>query len=195
MDSFDYFFEQAKEALNQMKGLFPENGAPEQLAAAELSVENAAENMENPVENMKNSARKQGNRLGYLCHGDLDQHHVLMGNGYTAIIEYNRMHLGVQAEDLYRLMRKVMEKHGWDGDLGITMLDSYERVRPMDKQERKCLYYMFLFPEKYWKQLNFYYNTNKAWIPAKSTDKLKSLKSQESARSRFLSRLEAALMI
>ena len=131
MDSFDYFFEQAKEALNQMKGLFPENGAPEQLAAAELSVENAAENMENPVENMKNSARKQGNRLGYLCHGDLDQHHVLMGNGYTAIIEYNRMHLGVQAEDLYRLMRKVMEKHGWDGDLGITMLDSYERVRPM----------------------------------------------------------------
>ena len=195
MDSFDYFFEQAKEALNQMKGLFLENGAPEQLAAAELSVENAAENMENPVENMKNSARKQGSRLGYLCHGDLDQHHVLMGNGYTAIIEYNRMHLGVQAEDLYRLMRKVMEKHGWDGDLGITMLDSYERVRPMDKQERKCLYYMFLFPEKYWKQLNFYYNTNKAWIPAKSTDKLKSLKSQESARSRFLSRLEAALMI
>lgn len=195
MDSFDYFFEQAKEALKQMKGLFLENGAPEQLAAAELSVENAAENMENPVENMKNSARKQGNRLGYLCHGDLDQHHVLMGNGYTAIIEYNRMHLGVQAEDLYRLMRKVMEKHGWDGDLGITMLDSYERVRPMDKQERKCLYYMFLFPEKYWKQLNFYYNTNKAWIPAKSTDKLKSLKSQESVRSRFLSRLEAALMI
>lgn len=49
------------------------------------------------------------------------------------------------------------------------------------------------FPEKYWKQLNFYYNTNKAWIPAKSTDKLKSLKSQESARSRFLSRLEAAI--
>ena len=173
------FFEQAKEALKQMKGLFPENGAPEQLAAAELSVENAAANMENPVENMKNSARKQGNRLGYLCHGDLDQHHVLMGNGYTAIIEYNRMHLGVQAEDLYRLMRKVMEKHGWDGDLGITMLDSYERVRPMDKQERKCLYYMFLFPENTGKQLNFYYNTNKAWIPAKSTDKLKSLKSQE----------------
>ena len=26
-----------------------------------------------------------------------------------------------------------------DGDLGISMLDSYERVRPMDKKkERKC---------------------------------------------------------
>ena len=159
-----------------MNSLFPENGITDRLEAAELAPEGSGENQ------------------GYLCHGDLDQHHVLMGNGYTAIIEYNRMHLGVQAEDLYRLMRKVMEKHSWDCDLGISMLDSYERVRPMDKKERKCLYYMFLFPEKYRKQLNFYYNTNKAWIPAKSTDKLKSLKNQEGARGRFLSRLEAVLM-
>ena len=36
--------------------------------------------------------------------------------------------------------------------------------------------------------------TSKAWIPAKSTDKLKSLKNQEGARGRFLSRLEAVLM-
>lgn len=56
----------------------------------------------------------------YLCHGDLDQHHVLMGNGYTAIIEYNRMHLGIQVSDLYRFMRKVMEKHGWNMDLGAV---------------------------------------------------------------------------
>ena len=49
----------------------------------------------------------------------------------------------------------------------------------------------FLFPEKYWKQLNFYYNTNKAWIPAKSTDKLKSLEDQEPARRRFIRRLMA----
>ena len=175
MDTFDYFFQQAKEALDQMNNLFSESKPSGQLAAAELSTEDL---------------EKQENSLGYLCHGDLDQHHVLMGNGYTAIIEYNRMHLGVQAEDLYRLMRKVMEKHGWDGDLGISMLDSYERVRPMDKKERKCLYYMFLFPEKYWKQLNFYYNTNKAWIPAKNTDKLKNLKNQENARIRFLERLE-----
>lgn len=66
----------------------------------------------------------------YLCHGDLDQHHVLMGNGYTAIIEYNRMHLGIQVSDLYRFMRKVMEKHGWNMDLGLSMLDSYERSFP-----------------------------------------------------------------
>ena len=49
-------------------------------------------------------------------------------------------------------------------DLGLSMLDSYERVLPMEPKERGCLYYLFLYPEKYWKQLNFYYNANKMCI-------------------------------
>lgn len=126
----------------------------------------------------------------FLCHGDLDQHHVLMGNHYVAIVEYNRMHLGVQAEDLYRFMRKVMEKHGWNLRLGAMMLDAYERVLPMTGEERRCLYYLFLYPEKFWKQLNYYYNANKAWIPARNIDKLKALEQQETARKAFLSEIK-----
>ena len=49
----------------------------------------------------------------YLCHGDLDQHHVLMGGSYTAIIEYNRMHLGIQISDLYRFMRLSLIHIWW----------------------------------------------------------------------------------
>lgn len=126
----------------------------------------------------------------FLCHGDLDHHHVLMGSQYVAIVEYNRMHLGVQAADLYRYMRKVMERHGWNLKLGAMMLDAYERVLPMSKKERKCLYYLFLYPEKYWKQLNYYYNANKAWIPARNTDKLKALQEQEEARRAFLQEIK-----
>lgn len=178
--NYDGFYEQAKEAADEMMRLWERNGAAAgphiteedgQLMAAELSAEY--------VSGLS------------LCHGDLDQHHVLIGRGYTAIVEYNRMHLGIQASDLYRLMRKALEKHGWDMELGLSMLDSYQRVRPMDRRERKSLACMFLFPEKYWKQLNFYYNTNKAWIPARSTDKLKSLEDQEPARRRFIRRLMA----
>lgn len=180
--NYDNFYEQAREAADQMMQLWEgnERNGEEcvtegygQLKAAELSAESE--------------------RGLFLCHGDLDQHHVLMGRGYTAIVEYNRMHLGIQALDLYRLMRKALEKHGWDGELGLSMLDSYQRVRPMDRREQKSLVYMFLFPEKYWKQLNFYYNTNKAWIPSKSTDKLRELEAQEPARRRFIRRLMAEI--
>ena len=129
----------------------------------------------------------------YLCHGDLDQHHLLMGDGYTAIIEYNRMHLGVQSTDLYRFMRKVMEKHSWNVELGRSMLDAYQRVLGMSAKELRCLYYMFLYPEKYWKQINFYYNANKAWIPARNIEKLRSLEEQQPLRNHFLEQIFAGI--
>lgn len=169
--SFDMFFDQARQALRGMEELW-EQEAPEGLKAAQLAPED---------------------RPLYLCHGDLDQHHVLMGGRYTAIIDYNRMHLGIQVTDLYRFMRKAMEKHGWNADLGLSMLESYERVLPMEKKERACLYYLFLYPEKYWKQLNFYYNSNKAWIPVRNIDKLRVLEAQQPARNAFLKRLAWAI--
>ena len=125
----------------------------------------------------------------YLCHGELNQHHILMGEQDTPIIEFNRMHLGVQAADLYHFIRKAMEKHSWNLELGMKMLEAYDRILPMGETEREYLYYLFLYPEKYWKQINFYFNANKAWIPARNVEKLKSLEQQQEDRNRFLSRI------
>ncbi len=122
----------------------------------------------------------------YLCHGEVNQHHILMGPGTVAIIEFNRMHLGVQAGDIYHFIRKVMEKHGWDRNLGYKLLNAYNRILPMSREDREYLYYLFLYPEKYWKQLNFYYNAGKAWIPLRNTEKVKNLAGQQESRNRFL---------
>lgn len=64
----------------------------------------------------------------------------------------------------------------------------------MSRKERTCLYYLFLYPEKYWKQLNFYYNANKAWIPGRNIEKLQNLESQQPDRNRFLKRLWSACL-
>ena len=125
----------------------------------------------------------------YICHGDLNQHHILMGKTYIAVTEFNKMHLGIQVEDLYDFMRKAMEKHEWNLDLGADILDAYERILPLDAAEKACLRYLFLYPEKYWKQINFYYNSNKAWIPARNTEKVKSLERQQEKRMKFLEQI------
>ncbi len=134
--------------------------------------------------------REDGAPKQYLCHGELNQHHILIGQGYVAIIEFNRMHLGVQIADLYHFIRKIMEKHGWELQLGMRLLEAYDRVLPMGKGERRFLYYLFLYPEKYWKQLNFYFNAGKAWIPARNVEKLKGLEQQQRAREQFLRAIE-----
>ena len=79
-----------------------------------------------------------------------------------------------------------MEKHDWNERLGRQVMESYERVLPVSEVERQVLYYLFLYPEKYWKQLNFYYNAGKAWIPVRSIEKLQKLEEQQTARNLFL---------
>lgn len=127
---------------------------------------------------------------GFLCHGDLNQHHILMGAYDVAIVEFNRMHRGMQMEDLYHFMRKAMEKHDWNLKLGMTMLETYSKIVPLSNTDRICLYYLFLYPEKYWKQINFYYNAKKAWIPARNIEKLRDLEIQQPMRNLFLTNIK-----
>lgn len=137
----------------------------------------------------------------YLCHGDMNQHHVLIrdvihngscdsgGEAGLVFTEFNQMHQGVQVEDLYRLVRKTLEKQGWRSDLGMELLEEYDAVLPLDRQDREALYYLFLYPEKYWKQMNFYLNNNKAWIPMKNIEKLMKLEEQFQERDEFLQKI------
>ncbi len=123
----------------------------------------------------------------YLCHGDYNNHHILMGeNRKIAVTEFGKAHLDIQIWDLYHFMRKALEKHNWSIRLGREMLEAYGRILPVSCLERQYLRLLFLYPEKYWKQLNYYYNSNKAWIPERNVEKLRVLIRQQEARNQFI---------
>ena len=90
----------------------------------------------------------EGENEQFLSHGDVNQHHVLITPQGIAMIEFNKLHFGLQIEDLYHFMRKAMEKHDWNITLGLSILDVYDRVLPMTEKERKRLYYLLLYTEK-----------------------------------------------
>ena len=66
------------------------------------------------------------------------------------------------------------------------MLETYNRIFPMGQGDWNLLYLMFLYPEKYWKQLNYYYNTRKSWISDRNRDKISMLEQQKDGRNAFL---------
>ena len=44
---------------------------------------------------------------------------------------------------------------------------------------------MIAYPEKYWKQVNFYFNNSKSWISEKNIEKIKKAVEQNSVRTAF----------
>lgn len=123
---------------------------------------------------------------GMICHGDYNYHNVIFGKRGTATINFEKCHIGIQMEDLYDFMRKILEKNNWDKKLGKKILTEYRTVRNISIEEQENLYIRLMYPEKFWKQANQYYNSNKAWISNKTIEKLEAVSVQNSKKQEFL---------
>lgn len=65
----------------------------------------------------------------------------------------------------------------------------YKRNKGISETEMEYLVLKFKYPEKYWKMLNHYNNNNKAWIPDKDINKLKSVINQYEKGQDFVNSL------
>lgn len=128
---------------------------------------------------------------GSICHGDYQHHNLLFADPGIITVNFEKTICDNQMRDLYLFLRKLMEKNNWSVSLAQTLLEVYDRVKTISREDRKQLYYRFSYPEKFWKIVNFYYNTGKAWIPERNMDKLEKLLKQEEDKRKFI---EAVLM-
>ncbi len=114
-------------------------------------------------------------------------------NQMMATTNFEKSYIGLQISDLYQFVRKVMEKNDWDILYGSNMIEAYDRIKPISKSELIILYVLLLYPEKFWKITNFYYNGKKAWVSGRNIQKLNSIGEQNVKKEMFLKKLESIL--
>ncbi len=122
---------------------------------------------------------------GTFCHGDY-QHHNLLCAGGISIVNFEKFALDSQMRDLYLFLRKLLEKTNWSVPLARGLLDVYSKEKRLSAADTLQLYYRFAYPEKFWKIVNFYYNSGKAWIPGRNMEKMQRLIDQKAAKKAFL---------
>jgi len=140
-------------------------------------------------------------RIGYDNYQSNDKKEFLSAAGIRrktasanmATTNFDKAYVGIQIMDLYHFMRKVMEKNDWDLDTGSMILDTYNNILPVDKEEQKLLYVLLLYPEKFWKITNFYYNGKKSWVPQRNIQKLIGIQEQTERKKQFLNCLKGTL--
>ena len=141
------------------------------------------------TEEMKNAENEREEY--FVCHGDFQYHNIIVGAGQMHIINFEKCLYDRPIRDLYLFMRKLLEKSGWSEKVGFDLVEAYEHSRPMEKEEYRQLYYRLAYPEKFWKIVNFYYNSGKAWIPDKNMEKLVRVTGQEKSKQVFLESFKA----
>lgn len=133
----------------------------------------------------ENRRRGQAARATF-CHGDYQYHNILQGADGWFVANFERCVWDDPIRDLYLLLRKLLEKSNWSVPLGEELLTAYGRERPISAKSWVDLYYRLAYPEKFWKIVNFYYNSGKAWIPGKNQEKLERVVEQEKEKQHFL---------
>ncbi|MBQ7954755.1 MAG: CotS family spore coat protein [Lachnospiraceae bacterium] len=123
---------------------------------------------------------------GTFCHGDYQYHNIIEIPGGQAVINFEKCIIDDQIRDLYLYMRKLLEKSNWSKDLGKRILNAYNEVNELPARSFVALYYRLAYPEKFWKIVNFYYNSHKGWIPGKNQEKLLKVVEQEQEKQDFL---------
>lgn len=124
-----------------------------------------------------------------LCHGDFNQHNLIFTREGLAVIGFEKLRYDLCVSDLTNFVRKILEKHNWSSGLGIDMVMAYNSVRELAPWELWQIYLKLLYPEKFWKIVNHYYNARKTWVSVRDIEKLTNLSEQEIKREEFLSML------
>ena len=136
-------------------------------------------------------ASQDGQKNNLICHGDYQYHNLMVADGQMYIINFEKCVYDSPVRDLYLFMRKLLEKSGWAENVGFELMKAYEKVSALEKEEYLQLYYRLAYPEKFWKIVNFYYNSGKAWIPGKNLEKLNKVIDQERDKLKFLDKLKS----
>ncbi|MDO5518936.1 MAG: CotS family spore coat protein [bacterium] len=129
-----------------------------------------------------------------VCHGNYNYHNLLVSKNIIATTNFDKCCIGVQITDLYQFLRKCMEKNNWSPDLGAAIIDSYNEVKQLSKEEIQTLYLLLLYPEKFWKVTNYYFNNKKSWISKRNIQKLMSQQQQAPLKAQFLKKLFSDVM-
>lgn len=118
-----------------------------------------------------------------IVHGDYNYHNILMTASGIATTNFEHFYYGTQIDDFYYFLRKTMEKNQWNVNLGHKMIDAYNKVKTISKEELTYIAIYMTYPEKFWKAANSYYRSRKSWMPAKSLEKMEmSIRQSEEKR-------------
>lgn len=123
---------------------------------------------------------------GVFCHGDYQYHNIIEVPEGQAVINFEKILMDDQVRDLYLYMRKLLEKSNWSKELGKRILNAYNEENQLSARSFVSLYYRLAYPEKFWKIVNFYYNSHKSWVPGKNLEKIQTVVEQEQSKQDFL---------
>ncbi|MCR1951727.1 MULTISPECIES: CotS family spore coat protein [unclassified Clostridium] len=121
-----------------------------------------------------------------LCHNDLAHHNFIIDGDNVKIIDFDYCKIDTRAVDIANYSIKVIKNSCYDLNKFKLILDSYNSIEKLSKQEIKLIYAIISFPKDFITISRDYYYKQKKWDYEVFFNRLKDKIGNENHRQDFI---------
>lgn len=127
---------------------------------------------------------------GAFCHHDYTHHNILYTDDRLWVVNFDYCCFELKVYDLANLIRRKMRKCNWNIDKAKGLIDGYTSVEMLDSDEIAIMKLILLFPQKFWRVVNRYYNSRRSWSERSFAVKLQEVIDEVQGFSEFMNRYD-----
>jgi len=98
-----------------------------------------------------------------FCHHDYTHYNIIETGNEFSVINFDYCCYELKIYDLANFIRRRMRKCNWNPDKCWVIFEGYSSKASLDKDELEILELLLLFPQKFWRVVNKYYNSRRSW--------------------------------
>ncbi|WP_027632645.1 CotS family spore coat protein [Clostridium hydrogeniformans] len=130
---------------------------------------------------------KEAEEAKSFCHHDYTYHNIVIdNNGLYNVIDFDYCKREIRVYDISNFMIKVLKRNNWDLEFAKKILDGYNEVSKLRKEEHRVLLAFLLFPQRYWRLANRYYYNEVNWAHNTFSNKIKDLIEEKEDYVKFI---------
>lgn len=96
------------------------------------------------------------------CHRDYSFHNLVFdANDNLYINNFDYFCSEINVYDIASFLRKIMTEYKWNVDIALQIVNWYDTINKIDKDELAVLAALLEFPQKFWRIANRYYNSRR----------------------------------
>lgn len=126
-----------------------------------------------------------------ISHHDFNHHNIFVQNEEMYLINFEYCCYDLKVYDLVNLLRRKMRKCQWDIDEAAVILNEYSKIETLGESELDLMKVMLMFPQKFWRVVNKYYNSRKSWSEQNYINRLQEVIDEISCLKAFLDKFSA----
>ena len=122
-----------------------------------------------------------------FCHHDYTYNNIVIDNNNEInVIDFDYCKREIKSFDISNYMIKVLKRNDWNFEFAELILDAYNSVFPLVKEEYKVLYAFLVFPQRFWRLCNRYYYNEVNWSESTFSNKMEELIEEREKYTSFI---------